>query len=124
MLKWTGKLAVLSLAISLWASPLVACMFPDAVLSPEERECCADMANQCGQMEMPSSHSCCKLTVREIDAYLVNSRFTANHSHPVAASPISSSDIFLLSNLTGTESSTQTHAPPVSPPATISILKI
>ena len=75
MLKWTGKLAVLSLVISLWASPVMACMLPDIALTVEERECCKDMANECGQMDMPSSHSCCKLTVRDIDSYLINARY-------------------------------------------------
>src|SRR5215831_15557272 len=65
MVKWTGKLVILVLALSLWASPLVACMLPDAMLSAEERECCLTMANDCGDMEMPASHACCTVTVKE-----------------------------------------------------------
>jgi hypothetical protein len=123
MLKWTGKLVVLSLALSLWASPLVACMLPDAALTTEERECCKDMANQCGQMEMPASHSCCRLTVREGD-YLINARITVSHPQLIAAPLSPSADILLPANLTRIESLTQTHAPPDSPPGTVSILRI
>jgi hypothetical protein len=123
MLKWTGKLAVLSLVISLWASPVMACMLPDIALTVEERECCKDMANECGQMDMPSSHSCCKLTVRDIDSYLINARFTPDHSQPAVA-PLLGNDIPLPAILIQTDSQAQGHSPPTSPPETISILRI
>jgi len=29
-------------------------------LTEQERECCQEMADQCGPATMPSSHSCCK----------------------------------------------------------------
>ncbi len=123
MLKWTGKLAVLSLVISLWIYPVMACMLPDIALTVEERECCRDMAGECGQMDMPSSHSCCKTTVREVDSYLINARFAPDHSQPAVA-PVLSNDIPLSAVLTQADSLAQGHSPPTSPPETISVLRI
>ena len=124
MVKWTGKLVVLSLAVSLWAAPLMACMLPDALLTAEERECCKDMGDQCGQMEMPSSHSCCKPTVREGDSYIISSRFTASHPQLLAVPQIACADILLPTNLSRSNSLVQVGSPPVSPPETISILRV
>src|SRR5947209_20461799 len=72
LVKSVGKFAVLLLALSIFASPLMACLQPDSTLTDEERECCRKMAGECG--EMPSSHSCCKMPVRETGPYLSNSR--------------------------------------------------
>lgn len=124
MVKWTGKLAVLSLVMSLWASPVMACMLPDSALTSEERECCRDMANDCGQMDMPSSHSCCKITVHDIDSYLINARFTADHSQPAVALLLNGNDIPLPAVLSQAKFLAQGHSPPTSPPETISILRI
>jgi len=67
-----GKFAVFVLALSLFAAPVMACMLPDSSLTDEERDCCQQMAGDCGQM--PASHSCCQITVRDSDPYLVNPR--------------------------------------------------
>jgi hypothetical protein len=124
MVKWTSKLAVLVLVVSVWASPLMACMLPDADLTVEERECCKNMADDCGQIDMPASHSCCKVVVRQADSYLVNSRFPTIHSvssvtlfvavleGPLPVGPLQTNTMFAG------------HSPPTSPPETISIVRI
>jgi len=124
MVKWTSKFAVLVLVASVWASPLMACMLPDADLRGEERECCKSMADDCGQMAMPASHSCCKVVVQQVDSYLSNSRFPTVHSvssvtlfvstveDPLPASPLRANTLFAG------------HSPPASPLETISILRI
>ena len=122
--KWTCKLVAGVLALSLWGSPLMACMLPDALLTVEERECCKNMANECGQMEMPSSHSCCKVTVRDGDSYLASSRVLPAHSHLVASLLIPRTDFSLPAALPPARPWMQAHSPPVSPPETISILRI
>jgi hypothetical protein len=124
MVKWTGKLVVLALTLLLWAMPLMACMLPDASLTVAERECCKDMAGQCDQMHMPTSHSCCQLTVRQSDPYVFCSRFTQEHVQTFAASLVSCRDLFLAAAASRIDSSAQTHSPPVSPPETVSILRI
>src|SRR5215472_7806216 len=124
MMKWTGKLVVLLMAMSLWASPLMACMMPEALLTVEERECCKSMAGECGQMEMPASHSCCKVVVRQIDSYLINSKFPTIHSVTMVSPPIAAKDNFLTARLTRTAFPLHGDSPPVSPPITTSILRI
>jgi len=124
MVKWTGKLVILVLAASLWATPLVACMLPDALLTEAERDCCSTMADQCGGTAMSESHSCCKMTVREIDPYLANSRFVPAHVQPAAtlfdtADSVPSPETFTSMTLWA-----HTHSPPISPPATVAILRI
>src|SRR5258708_5885148 len=126
MVKWTVKLAVLALALSLQAVPLMACMLPDSLLTEEERACCKAMADDCGQMEMPASHSCCKITVHDSDPFLVNSCFAAGHSQ-MAAAPlvlVHGSDVFLPATGTQHSSVAKIHSPPVSPPPVFSILRI
>jgi len=123
MVKWTSKLAVLVMAMSVWASPLLACMMPDALRTDEERECCKNMANECGQMEMPASHSCCKVVGPQADSYVINSRFPNIHPAP-AVSLLVAADESPLTNVTVARSPSLGHSPPVSPPDTISILRI
>jgi hypothetical protein len=60
MLKLTAKLAVFGLVAMLLAPAVMACLSPASSLNAEERACCREMANECGDMDMPSSHSCCK----------------------------------------------------------------
>jgi hypothetical protein len=117
------KLAVLLLALSIFASPLIACLQPDATLTTEERECCRKMVGDCGKM--PSSHSCCKTTVRETDPYLSNSRLplSAPAQATVAILPVSMT-IGLPDLASQSAPLSDAHAPPESPPAQPSILRI
>jgi hypothetical protein len=125
MVKLTGKLAVLALALSLQAVPLMACMIPDSLLTEEERACCKAMADDCGQMEMPSSHSCCTVTVHQGDPFLVNSRFASGPLQSAAGVPlIGGSDVFLPLTLMQRPFVALIHSPPVSPPSVFSILRI
>jgi hypothetical protein len=124
MVKWTGKLAVLALVVSLWASPLMACMLPGALLTVEERECCKHMADDCGQMDMPSSHSCCKVVVKQADSCLVKSRFQTVPVSPDVTLCVATVDHSLPANAGLTKTVFAGHSPPVSPPETISILRI
>src|SRR5437879_10432542 len=79
LVKSVGKFAVLLLTLSIFASPLMACLQPDSTLTDEERECCRQMAGDCEGM--PASHSCCKTTVRDNDPYLNSPRFSISE-HP------------------------------------------
>jgi hypothetical protein len=124
MVKWISKLAVAVLVVSVWASPVMACMLPEADLTGEELECCKSMADDCGRMAMPASHSCCKSVVRQADAYLINSRFPTVHSvnsvtlfvstreHSLPATPLQANIMFAG------------HSPPTPPPEAIAILRI
>ena len=117
------KLAALLLALSVFASPLMACLQPDATLTTEERECCRKMAGECGKM--PASHSCCKTTVRDTDPYLSNSRVQISApAHAAQAVPPVSEIIGLPGLVSQFVTSSDAHAPPESPPVKTSILRI
>ena len=49
----------------------MACLIPDAQLSEAEKSCCRRMANRCGEMGMPSGHSCCQTTVKPQQAAML-----------------------------------------------------
>jgi hypothetical protein len=119
------KLAVLLLALSIFASPLMACLQPDARLTTEERECCRKMkmAGDCGKR--PSSHSCCKTTVRETDPYLSNARLSTSAPAQATVAVLPVSKVTGLPNLISDfVSSSDAHAPPESPPVKTSNLRI
>jgi hypothetical protein len=61
-----NRFKVLALKVALvWALvPQLACFFPETVMTESEADCCRHMAGDCGQMNMPSSHECCKHVVR------------------------------------------------------------
>jgi hypothetical protein len=121
MLKWTGKLAALTLTLCVWGTPLMACLVSDT-LTEAERECCLQMADKCGSTMMPDSHSCCNTTVQQLDPYLANSRFDSGSSHP-AMIQVVGIDFSAPVTLAPAESA-QAHSPPVSPPEAVSILRI
>jgi hypothetical protein len=120
--KLAGKFAVLLLALSIFTSPLMACLQPNSALTDEERECCRQMADDCEGM--PSSHSCCKMTVRDSDPYLSSSRLSIS-GHPqttLAVLPII--EIIGLPSISQLLACTDAHDPPESPPSNAFILRI
>jgi hypothetical protein len=58
--KHLAKVGVFLLAFLIGGTPLMACMLPSFAFTEQEQACCRRMAHQCGDREMPSSHSCCK----------------------------------------------------------------
>ena len=61
-MKTLHQLGAVLLLLVVFVAPAMACMAPNAEMTPEERACCRMMKNDCGQMEMPASHDCCKKT--------------------------------------------------------------
>jgi hypothetical protein len=56
---------VFAFLIVYWtAAPLLACVVPGGVMTPQEHACCKHMAEMCGSPNMPQSHSCCTTEVR------------------------------------------------------------
>jgi hypothetical protein len=121
MLKWTSKLAAVILGLCVWGTPLMACLVSDT-LTEAERECCLQMADNCGSSAMPDSHSCCETTVQQLDPYLANSRFDTGLSHP-AIIQVVGLDFSAPLTLMVTQAA-PTNSPPLSPPEAISILRI
>lgn len=59
MLYLRSSVAV-TLLMALVAWPLASCALPFMEMTPEQADCCQEMANDCGQMAMPESHTCCQ----------------------------------------------------------------
>ena len=118
------QFGVLVLLLVTCLAPAMACMVPNAQMSNQERACCRMMKNQCGQMEMQTSHGCCHKTPPSVhDSALETKAVTF---HPVVA-PI----IWLAAPAVAHSTSAVArwlehpdYSPPKSPPSTISILRI
>lgn len=118
------QFGVLVLLLVSCVTPAMACMVPDAQMNTEERACCRMMKNQCGQMEMPASHSCCQKTALGVRDSALQAK--ATNFHPVAA-PVICIAAFELVNPVSIVAGGVEHPDsllPKSPPATISILRI
>jgi len=124
MVKRTSKLAILTLTLSVWAWPLMICALSDSALTAEEQECCRAMADQCGQMEMPASHSCCKVSVHHMDSYLLKARFTASSSQSISGYLLPQADNLAILSIDRSGFLKETHSPPLFHAETISILRI
>jgi hypothetical protein len=120
--KFVGKFAVLTLTVSLFAAPLMACLVSANTMSAEERECCRQMAGDCGKM--PASHSCCKTVVKDSDPYLSTSPVQISlHSH-FAVFVLPAIDLSSVQDASFDPVYSDAHAPPESLPAKTSILRI
>src|SRR5579885_3207202 len=124
MLKLIGKPLVAGLIAMMFAIPVMACVLPNAALTPEEKACCRQMAGQCGNMGLSSSHSCCKSTLGYSVPFVVASRpGTAPHFQElgfIVADPgfIQSQRSPLIEPLA------HTHSPPIPLQENTSILRI
>ena len=66
-MRLAAKFGVSILALILAALPVAACVLPGAGMTAAERECCKQMAEQCGDMGMAKSHPCCKVSATPAD---------------------------------------------------------
>jgi hypothetical protein len=105
-------------------APAMACMAPDAEMTVEERACCRMMKSDCGQMEMPASHDCCKKTSGTLQATALKSDSVSVHPVVAVEVRVSSFDLFPPHNATNGWVQRPEHSPPKSPPSTISALRI
>jgi hypothetical protein len=112
--------ALLTLSFT-FGLPIMACLVVATEMSAAERECCKHMAQECGSMNMPSSHSCCQTEVRQASpmlhvepAHFVPQLAVAMTVSVPAISPVDSFHAL----------SAERHPPPESPPGSSSILRI
>jgi hypothetical protein len=120
--KSVGKVAVSLLALSFFASPVMACLLPSQALTDEERECCRQMAGNCD--ETPSSHSCCQAIIRDGGPYICNSHVVVSAPAQVALAILPLDKTIGLPENTSQFVALDAHAPPGSPPSHTSILRI
>ena len=116
------KLAGVLLLVVLLGYPAMACLTSAAAeMTEAERECCKHMAQQCGSMNMPSSHSCCQKAVSRPTSML---QATAVHIAPPVATEAATIDPANPRIVRSEISFFELHPPPESPPGTSSILRI
>lgn len=120
------KLGVLILAAVLFSVPTMACLLPATELTAAERDCCKQMADQCGGPGMPSSHSCCqRLASPDTSSFLV-----PHSQHDVGVLIAIVSGIVPFSAHTPADLTARfrwlegVHDPPESPPVTTPVLRI
>lgn len=73
-MRYSLKIVVLLAALTFALQPLALCF--SAEMTRSEEECCHEMAGDCGQVPMPTSHSCCNYVGRPESA-----RPEAKNSH-------------------------------------------
>src|SRR2546425_10533256 len=73
------KVGVFALAVLFAGLPVMACVVPNAAMTPAERECCKKMAGQCGDMGMAKSHPCCQVTATPADFHALKTASSQLH---------------------------------------------
>jgi hypothetical protein len=118
----SGKFAVLVMLVVWLLMPVMVCALPDAQMTPAEHECCAQMPQQCGGMDMPASHNCCHKQIRsEQAAPLSESRHAIQHFAVIQVLPTCQVAL-ALPIVSGAQ--LESTSPSISPPASITILRI
>src|SRR5215813_1709889 len=114
------------MSLVVFAAPIMACALPAIAMTKAERECCKRMAHDCGKSGMPQSHSCCQTTPvpDHLAAIKSSSDVAAKHLILVSmqvVSPISTAAV--SPEYAAGSWLSDIHSPPVSPPASISVLR-
>lgn len=119
-----GQFGVVLLVLVMGLSPAMACLVPGDTMTAGERACCRTMSAQCGQPDMPASHSCCKGTQPVIGEKAVDGRSAAIHLSAVATiSPAMWDRTIPIFPVYGRKGYAD-FSPPGSPPTQVSVLRI
>jgi hypothetical protein len=118
------QFGVLVLLLVSCLAPAMACMVPSAEMSLQERACCRMMKNQCGQMEMPSSHRCCEKAPPSVHDNALDTKAVTFHPVVVPAIWLAASELVNPASAVIGWVEHPDYSPPKSPPSTISILRI
>ena len=126
-MKPVGKVGVSVLSLVLLATPIMACVMPATAMTAAERDCCKRMAQECGK-GMSKPHSCCQTaTVPDLLPAMKSSASDGNSKHLAlvlvhALPPIQT--VAMMPESGSSPWAVDIHSPPVSPPVTISVLRI
>ncbi len=127
MVRLATKLGAFAIAALLFTAPSMACLLPIGEMTRAERECCEHMAEQCGGVAMPSSHSCCqRVSDPDVSIFVVpQSQQQVSHLALIA---VHNPDIGVVSKLGERVARADwfdgIHGPPESPPGSTPILRI
>src|SRR5207244_7264334 len=126
-MKPVGKVGVSVLSLVLLATPTMACVMPAAAMTAAERDCCKRMAQECGK-GMAKSHSCCQTTavpdhlpaIKSSSPEISSKHLALILLHALPPSPT----VGMIPEFGSSPWAADIHSPPVSPPVTISVLRI
>jgi hypothetical protein len=120
------KIGVSTLAVLLAALPVMACAVPGAVMTAAERECCKQMADQCGQSGMAKSHGCCEIQTAPNDFHALKASFAQlDHSLlDLHTQPAELQTIPYAHLLFSTNTPFPTHSPPGLAYSATTVLRI
>ena len=93
-------------------------------MTVEERACCRMMKNDCGQMEMPTSHDCCKKSPGTARDSALRTDSVSFHPLVTMAVSVPVFDLFPPRDATKGWIQRPEHSPPKSPPSIISSLRV
>lgn len=115
--------AILLLLVSCVA-PAMACMSPDAQMTVEEQACCRMMKSQCGQMDMPGSHDCCKKAPSTVHDNALKTDPVSVHAAVFVAIWVSVLQLEAPGGVAQTWLTRPEHSPPKPPPSILSVLRV
>lgn len=121
------KVGVAVLSLLLLATPIMACLMPATSMTAAERDCCKRMAQECGKTGMPQSHSCCQTATVPDHFAAIKSSSDVNSAHVALAITYAPAETFQIPTLLQWNScpwAADIHSPPISQPASISVLRI
>ena len=122
--KFLRQFGAILLLLVACVAPAMACMAPDAQMTAEERACCRMMKSQCGQMEMPASHGCCKKATGNIQGSALMPDTVSLHPAVFVALWVPSFELYAPQGASNGWAQHPEHAPPKSPPSAIVVLRI
>jgi hypothetical protein len=122
-----SKFGVAAMLLVLLATPIMACVMPATAMTAAERDCCKRMAQECGRDAMTKSHSCCQTTTvhENLPAIKSSSDVGSRNLGGVLVYAVPRNPLLIAMTESGLSvREADIHSPPVSPPASISILRI
>jgi hypothetical protein len=102
----------------------MACMLPSRVLTAEEKACCREMANQCGDQGMAKSHSCCETVAPPDQSALAKSSFHLSYQVEFLYLPEVTIQVAHQPDHAVLHSAVLDYSPPEAPPISVDILRI
>ncbi len=87
------QFGIVLLVLVLGLTPAMACLVPGAAMTAGERACCRTMSTECGQPNMPASHSCCRGSLPVLGEKAVDARAGTVHLFAVATIPLAAWDM-------------------------------
>ena len=123
-MKAARQFGIVLLLLVSYLTPAMACVVSNVQMNAKERACCRAMKNQCEQIGMPASHSCCQKTPKSAHDSALDTKAVTYHPIAVAIIWLSATEWLSLNPVVTGLIEHADYSPPQSPPATISVLRI